>query len=154
VGEDGFSLGNSATAKVKCNNMIAAFKSNNVKPTQDWTLVARNTSGGWEFGLANDAITYADIKAQEGKIVRNKCPVSSSLNTKNTSFSGKKVRIYYKLPPGFRGIFAGNHSAHPGENEWILPPGMAYKISEVKEQPNGRIDVMAEVVNVKLPESV
>jgi len=135
-------------------NMLAAYKSKNVKPTEDWTVVARNTDGGWEVGKGTDHADYDDIKAMEGKIVRNKCPVSSSLNVGSTAFGGRPVRIYYKLPPGFRAIWALGHSAHSSENEVILPPGMAYKISKVEKQGNGRIDILAEVVDLKLPESI
>ena len=155
VGESGFSLGsNLSEAKGYAQNMLAAYKSKNVKPTEDWTVVARNTDGGWEVGKGTDHADYDDIKAMEGKIVRNKCPVSSSLNVGSTAFGGRPVRIYYKLPPGFRAIWALGHSAHSSENEVILPPGMAYKISKVEKQGNGRIDILAEVVDLKLPESI
>lgn len=150
--EAGFSS-NSATvgvAKNMANNMIDAFNSKNVKPLKDWTVVTRGTSGGWEFGIGSDMVDFDDIAAMKGKVVRNKCPVSSSLKI-NPAFDSKKIHINYKLPPGFRGIFAGKHSSHPSENEWILPPGMAYRIDEVKEE-GGKIHVMVEVVDVKIPE--
>lgn len=151
VQESGFSHSNSAQAKKWANGMIDAFASKNVKPLDDWTIVTRGTSGGWEFGIGSDMVDVDDIKAMKGKVVRNKCPVSSSLHV-DAAFSSKPISITYKLPPGFRGIFAGNHSAHPSENEMILPPGMAYRIIDVQQDPKGKIQVVVEVVDVKLPE--
>lgn len=151
VGEDGMTYGG-AEAKKLANNMLDAFKASNNKPLDDWTVVTRGTSGGWELGIGSDTVTFEQLKAMEGKKVRNKCPVSSSLST-SAAFSGRPIKITYKLPPGFKGLFVGGKSAHPGENEWILPPGMAYRIKEVKK--NGSVtEVLAEVTDVKLPESV
>lgn len=143
------------STKQYCNGMLDAFRSDNVKPLDDWTIVTRGTSGGWEFGIGADTVSFDDIKAMEGKVVRNKCPVSSSLAV-DPAFSSKPVKITYKLPPGFRGLFVGGKSACPGENEMILPPGMAYRILEVKQNNSGyggKTEVLVEVVDVKLPEN-
>lgn len=150
VGETGFTAGNLESIKKQCKNLVAAFKNSNNKPLDDWTVVTRGTGGGWELGIGSDVATFEDMKAQEGKIVRNKCPVSTSLHV-NPAFSSHNVHIVYKLPPGFRGLFAGGKSKVSGENEWIMPPGMAYKILEVK-QASGKTKVLVEVVDVTLPE--
>lgn len=156
VGAAGFSdpQGHTATtASTYAKGLLDAFKSPNLKPLDDWTVVTRGTSGGWEFGIGSDTASFDDVKAQEGKIVRNKCPVSSSLRT-TPAFSGG-FRITYKLPPGFKGLWLGAKSAHSSEDEMILPPGMAYKIVEVKKGASGYgTEVLVEVVDVKLPESV
>lgn len=149
TGEVGM-FGNSAETKKKCIALVDAFKSPNIKPLDDWTQVVRGTSGGWEFGLPSDTTTYEDIKAMEGKVVRNKCPVSSSLRDRPPWGS---YRITYKLPPGFRGLGLYGHSAHSSENEMVLPPGMAYRIVEVKKGSGSyQAEILAEVVDVKLPE--
>jgi len=85
----------------------------------------------------------------EGKVVRNKCPVSSSLRDRPP---WGNIRITYKLPPGFRGLNILGKSAHSSENEVILPPGMAYRILEVKKGgANYSSEVLVEVVDVKMP---
>jgi len=156
VGAAGFSDPNGHTAtsaSTHAKGLLDAFKSPNLKPLDDWTIVTRGTSGGWEFGIGSDTASFDDVKAQEGKVVRNKCPVSSSLRTA-PAFSGS-FRITYKLPPGFKGLWLGSKSAHASEDEMILPPGMAYKIVEVKKGASGYgTEVLVEVVDVKLPESV
>jgi hypothetical protein len=154
VGEAGFSFGNITETKKRCKALVDAFKSDNVKPLEDWTTVVRGTSGGWEFGIGSDAVTFDQIKAKEGKVVRVKEPKSSSLRDRPPWGS---IRITYKLPPGFRGLGIYGKSSHGSENEMILPPGMAYRILEVKKGGSGgyssfSTEVLVEVVDVKLPE--
>lgn len=142
--------GNFEYTKGQAKNIVDAFKSKNVKPLDDWTTVVRGTSGGWELGIGADVVSFEDMKAMEGKVVRNKCPVSSSLRDKPPWGS---YRITYKLPPGFPMLALLGKSAHPGEQEVLLPPGMAYRIKQVKKG-NGHYqhEVLVEVVDVKLPE--
>jgi hypothetical protein len=142
--------GDPVATKKRAKALIDAFNSPNVKPLDDWTIVTRGTSGGWEFGIGSDAATFDEIKAMEGKVVRNKCPVSSSLRDRPP---WGDIRITYKLPPGFRGLNILGKSAHGGENEVILPPGMAYRILEVKKSTSASFssEVLVEVVDVKMP---
>lgn len=151
VGEAGFSFGNIEETKKRCKALVDAFKSPNVKPLADWTQVVRGTAGGWEFGIGSDTVSFDELKAQEGKVVRNKEPKSSSLREQPPWGS---IRITYKLPPGFRGLGIYGKSAHASENEMILPPGLAYRILEVKKGSGYSIstEVLVEVVDVKLPE--
>jgi len=142
-------FGDPVATKKRAKALIDAFNSPNVKPLDDWTMVVRGTSGGWEFGIGSDAATFDEIKAMEGKVVRNKCPVSSSLRDRPP---WGNIRITYKLPPGFRGLNILGKSAHSSENEVILPPGMAYRILEVKKGgANYSSEVLVEVVDVKMP---
>lgn len=141
--------GNLEHTKKQCQNLVDAFKSDNIIPLDDWTQVVRGTSGGWEFGIGADTASFDEIKAMEGKVVRNKCPVSSSLRDRPP---WGNIRITYKLPPGFRGLGLYGKSSHGGENEMILPPGMAYRILEVKKGSSYHTEVLVEVVDVKLPE--
>lgn len=143
--------GNAEHTKKQCKELVEAFKSPNIKPLDDWTQVVRGTSGGWELGIGSDAVTFDQMKAMEGKVVRNKCPVSTSLRDRPPWGS---YRITYKLPPGFRGLGLYGKSAHPGESEMMLPPGMAYRILEVKQGGGTGFqhEVLVEVVDVKLPE--
>lgn len=142
--------GSITQTKKQAKVLVDAFKSDNVKPLEDWTIVTRGTSGGWELGLPLDKASFEELKTMEGKVVRNKCPVSTSLATM-PAMAGGAVWITYKLPPGFRGLGIYGKSKHPSENEMILPPGMAYKIHEVKHDGN-KTQVLVEVVDVKLPE--
>lgn len=139
--------GNVGHAKKQAQNLVKAFESTNIKPFDDWTIVTRGTNGGWEFGIGSDQVSIDDVKAMKGKVVRNKCPVSSSLRT-NSAFSGQ-FKITYKLPPGFKGLSILGHSAHASEDEVILPPGMAYRVLDVKDTG----EVLVEVVDVKLPDA-
>lgn len=150
TGEVG-AYGNPEQTKKYAQGIVAAFKSDNVKPLEDWTQVVRGTDGGWELGIGADVVTFDQMKAMEGKVVRNKCPVSASLRDKPPWGA---YRITYKLPPGFRGLGLYGKSSHPGETEMLLPPGMAYRIVEVKEGKGGgfKHEVLVEVVDVKLPE--
>jgi len=143
------SFGDPIATKKRAKALVDAFNSPNVKPLDDWTMVVRGTSGGWEFGIGSDSVTFDEIKAMEGKVVRNKCPVSSSLRDRPP---WGNIRITYKLPPGFRGLNILGKSAHSGENEVILPPGMAYRILEVKKGTSYSSEVLVEVVDVKLPD--
>lgn len=141
--------GNKSTAQKYAKGIVDAFKSDNVKPLDDWTLASRGTAGGWELGIPSDAVDFDQMKAMEGKVVRNKCPVSSSLGEKPPWGT---YRITYKLPPGFRGLGLYGKSAHPGEGEMMLPPGMAYRILKVEKGTKYQAEVLVEVLNVKLPE--
>ncbi|QHB37422.1 ADP-ribosyltransferase [Mycobacterium phage Onyinye] len=142
--------GNEEQVKKQAQNIVAAYKSKNVKRLDDWTAVVRGTSGGWELGIGSDTVSFEEMKAMEGKVVRNKCPVSTSLRDKPPWGS---YRITYKLPPGFPMLALLGKSAHPGEQEVLLPPGMAYRIVEVKKGTSGyQHEVLVEVVDVKLPE--
>lgn len=142
--------GNIEHTKKQAKNIVDAFKSKNVKPLDDWTTVVRGTSGGWELGIGADVVSFEDMKAMEGKVVRNKCPVSSSLRDRPPWGS---YRITYKLPPGFPMLALLGKSAHPGEQEVLLPPGMAYRIKQVNKGTGGyQHEVLVEVVDVKLPE--
>jgi hypothetical protein len=91
------------------------------------------------------------MQGMVGKVVRNKCPVSTSLRDRPPWGS---YRITYKLPPGFRGLGLYGKSAHSPENEMMLPPGMAYRILDVKKGSGSgyQNEVLVEVVDVKLPE--
>lgn len=143
---------NAESVKKQANGMIDAFNSPNLKPLEDWTVVTRGTSGGWELGIPiSGSVPFDQLKAQEGKVFRNKCPASTSLAT-NPAFSSQPIHISYKLPPGFKGLFAMGKSAHPSENEMILPPGVAYKVLEVKKGHGNKTEVLVEVVDVKIPE--
>jgi hypothetical protein len=143
--------GNPVEVKKRAKAIVDAFKSKNVKPLDDWTTVTRGTSGGWELGIPSDAVSISEMQAKVGKVVRNKCPVSSSLRDKPPWGS---YRITYKLPPGFPMMALLGKSSHPGEAEVLLPPGMAYRILEVKSGAGTGYnhEVLVEVVDVKLPD--
>jgi hypothetical protein len=143
--------GDIENAKKRAKGIVDAFKSDNVKPLEDWTIVTRGTNGGWEFGIGSDAVSFDQLQGMVGKVVRNKCPVSTSLRGR-PAFGGAH-RVTYKLPPGFRGLGIYGKSAHGHENEMILPPGMAYRILEVKKGDESyQKEILVEVVDVKLPE--
>jgi ribosomal 50S subunit-recycling heat shock protein len=144
-------FGNVESIKKQCKDLVDAFKSDNIKPLDDWTQVVRGTSGGWELGIGSDSVSFEQMQGMVGKVVRNKCPVSTSLRDRPPWGS---YRITYKLPPGFRGLGLYGKSAHSPENEMMLPPGMAYRILDVKKGSGSgyQNEVLVEVVDVKLPE--
>lgn len=125
----------SIAAKVKA--IDAGFQAPQVKPLEDWTIVTRGTNGGWELGLGTDSPDFDDIQKMVGKTVQNKSFISTSLD-KQSAFGGS-MKIIYKLPPGFKGIFMGNSSTltqHSSEREMMLPRNLQYKILEAKKDGN------------------
>lgn len=114
---------------------------NGMRPLPQSIRVFRKT-GASQFPGLTDSATFADIKKFEGKLFKDRAPLSTSV-TKGT-WSGK-VHLTIDLPEGTPAAFVKSISNHKHEDEMLLALGLNYRVISVTDSGGYEIKVHLRV---------
>jgi hypothetical protein len=114
-----------------------------MRPLTESVLLFRGVYSDAFPGLS-DSAPFDSVKKLEGKVIREKGFMSTSVN-QGSAFS-KPIKLTIEAPVGTPAIYIEKWSSHPNEKEMLLAAGLKYLVVSVTPGDGGKINVRLRVV--------